>query len=211
MDLFDIRKDYHQGHLKPEDLNTSPLFHIKEWIHDAEKAQCMEHTSVVLSTASLSGAPSSRVVLLKKIDDEGLYIFTNYNSRKGQQLEVNNKAALLFFWPELERQINIEGKVEKCSEALSEEYFNQRPLESRVSAAVSAQSSPVTSREEMEKNWKRAKERADKGGITRPVYWGGYLLKPHRVEFWQGGANRFHDRVLFTLEKDEWHKERLMP
>lgn len=211
MDLFDIRKDYRQGHLNPEDFSKAPLFHIQQWLKDAEKAECMEHTSVVLSTASLSGAPSSRVVLLKKIDDEGLYIFTNYNSRKGQQLEVNNQGALLFFWPELERQINIEGRVEKCSEELSDAYFDQRPLDSRVSAAVSAQSESIVNRETMLENWQAAKRRAEKNGIARPVYWGGYRLKPHRVEFWQGGPNRFHDRVLFTQEKGAWIKQRLMP
>jgi len=211
MDLFDIRKDYRQGHLSLEDLNHSPLYHIEAWLKEAQEAECLEYNSVVLSTASLTGAPSSRVVLLKRIDSEGLYIFTNYNSRKGQQLEVNNQAALLFFWPELERQINIEGRVEKCTEALSDDYFNQRPLSSRVSAAASAQSQPVESREAMLEKWQKAQARAEKHGIARPIYWGGYLIRPSRVEFWQGGAHRFHDRILFTLENDQWTKTRLMP
>lgn len=211
MDLFDIRKDYHKGHLDKDDLLSDPILQIEQWIADAEAAKCLEHSAITLSTVNQEGGASSRIVLLKKIDAEGLYIFTNYNSRKGQQLEMNNKAAILFFWPELERQINIEGQVEKCSAELSDDYYNQRPLESRVSAKASQQSQEIDSRETMETAWKNTLVQAQKEGIERPEYWGGYLLKPTRVEFWQGGANRFHDRILFELYNNSWSKKRLMP
>ncbi len=211
MDLFDIRKDYRKGHLGKSDLLETPLPQIELWLQDALKADCLEHSAVVLSTADATGTPSSRVVLLKKIDASGLYIFTNYKSRKGQQLGVNKKAALLFFWPELERQINIEGTVEKCSEHLSDTYFDLRPIYSRLSAYASKQSQEIENRATMHTAWQHAKEKMDIEHLSRPKSWGGYVLQPSRVEFWQGGANRFHDRILFTYENETWHKKRLMP
>lgn len=211
MDLFDIRKDYQQGHLDKDDILSNPIQQIEQWIQDAEAANCLEHSAITLSTVNQEGGASSRIVLLKKIDAEGLYIFTNYNSRKGQQLKSNKKAAMLFFWPELERQINIEGPIEKCSSDLSDKYYQQRPLESRVSALVSQQSQKVDSRETMENTWKKTLKKAQKEGIERPEYWGGYLLKPNRIEFWQGGANRFHDRILCKKNENGWTKQRLMP
>lgn len=211
MDLFDIRKDYRQGHLEKEDIAVNPMSQLERWIQEAEAAQCLEHSAVVLSTVNEQGGASSRIVLLKKIDDEGLYIFTNYHSRKGQQLAANAKAAMLFFWPELERQVNIEGVVDKCSPELSEAYFNQRPLESRVSAVVSRQSQEVDHREAMEGPWRAALAQAKVDGISRPDYWGGYILRPQRIEFWQGGANRFHDRIVCEHSPEGWTKRRLMP
>jgi len=211
MDLFDIRQDYKQGQLSPDDLLSNPLEQVELWLNDAAKAKCLEHSAIVLSTVSESGGASSRIVLLKKIDDEGLYFFTNYNSRKGQQIAANNKGALLLFWPELERQVNIEGSIEKCSAELSDIYFNSRPLKSRVSALVSQQSKEVKDRETMLKPWEEAMKQAEKEGIERPNYWGGYILKPTRIEFWQGGANRFHDRIVFESEHKTWKISRLMP
>lgn len=211
MDLFDIRKDYKKGHLSPEDLLDDPLKQIELWLDDAAKAECLEHSAIVLSTVSKEGGVSSRIVLLKKIDEEGLYFFTNYESRKGQQIDANNKGAILLFWPELERQVNIEGDIERCSPELSDYYFNSRPIESRVSAVVSKQSRSIESREAMVRPWESVLEKTQKQGIKRPNYWGGYVLKPTRVEFWQGGANRFHDRILFQKNKDTWKLDRLMP
>lgn len=211
MELFDIRKDYKKGHLSPEDLHPHPLSQIELWLQEAADAECLEHSAIVLSTVSEEGGASSRIVLLKKIDQEGLYFFTNYQSRKGQQLAQTPKGALLLFWPELERQINIEGNIEKCSPALSDDYFNQRPLESRVSAVVSQQSRIIPDRETMEKEWNKVLKIANNKGINRPNYWGGYILKPTRIEFWQGGSNRFHDRILFEKKEKGWDISRLMP
>lgn len=211
MNLFDIRKDYKKGHLSPEDLHPNPITQIEQWLDDAAKAECLEHSAIVLSTVSEEGGASSRIVLLKKIDNEGLYFFTNYQSRKGQQIAANNKGALLLFWPELERQVNIEGSIEKCSEELSDYYFNSRPLESRVSAVVSQQSQETESRMAMLKPWQEVLEQTNHVSIERPNYWGGYILKPTRVEFWQGGANRFHDRIVFKTTPSGWNISRLMP
>lgn len=211
MDLFDVRKNYKKGHLNPEDLKVDPINQIEQWLDEAATAKCLEHSAIVLSTVSKEGGASSRIVLLKKIDKEGLYFFTNYQSRKGQQIAANNKGALLLFWPELERQINIEGSIEKCSEALSDFYFNSRPLESRISALVSRQSTEIESREVMIKPWQEALKKAKEQEISRPDNWGGYILKPTRIEFWQGGANRFHDRIVFTPHNEGWKKNRLMP
>lgn len=211
MDLFDIRKDYNKGHLSPEDLQQDPISQIEQWLDDAAKAKCLEHSAVVLSTASQEGGVSSRIVLLKKIDREGLYFFTNYDSRKGQQIAANNNGSLLLFWPELERQVNIEGSIEKCSKELSDFYFNSRPLESRVSAVVSRQSQIVANREAMVRPWQEALVQTQEKGIERPEYWGGYVLNPTRIEFWQGGSNRFHDRILFQKNNENWNIERLMP
>lgn len=211
MDLFNIRKDYRKGHLSPEDLLSDPILQIQKWISDAEQAKCLEHSSVVLSTLSGTGGVSSRVVLLKQIDEVGLYVFTNYDSRKGQQIAEYDKGAMLFFWPELERQINVEGTIEKCSDELSDEYFNMRPLASRVSAVASQQSACVASRAELDAVWQTVNNKAKAEGISRPDYWGGYVLKPTRVEFWQGGSHRFHDRILFELFEGVWKISRLMP
>lgn len=211
MDLFDVRKDYRQGHLEKDDIAPNPLHQLERWVQEAEASNCLEHSAVNLSTVNEDGGVSSRIVLLKKMDDEGLYIFTNYNSRKGQHLAANDKAAMLFFWPELERQVNVEGRVEKCSPELSAAYFNQRPLESRVSAVVSRQSVEVPDREAMESPWHSALAIAKQDGITCPSYWGGYILRPHRIEFWQGGANRFHDRILCEQSPSGWSMKRLMP
>lgn len=211
MDLFDIRKNYTQGHLDKDDLGDEPLVQIEKWVQEASSAQCLEHSAMVLSTVSESGAPSSRVVLLKKIDADGLYFFTNYDSRKGQQLAQSNKGAILLFWPELERQVNIEGVVEKCSSALSDTYFDERPEASRISAIASRQSQPVASRADMKAQWDKVKEASIENGIIRPDNWGGYVLRPTRVEFWQGGADRFHDRIVYRKEVGDWLVERLMP
>ena len=211
MDLFDIRKDYRRAHLDIDDIEQNPLEQLQKWLQEAEEAKCMEHSALTLSTVNADGGASSRIVLLKKIDEEGLYIFTNYESRKGQQLTANPNAAILFFWPELERQVNVEGTVEKCSAELSASYFDQRPLESRVSALSSQQSRPVADRQAMDNVWKEAYEKAQQEGISCPPYWGGYLLRPHRIEFWQGGPNRFHDRILCQKTAGEWRMSRLMP
>lgn len=211
MDLFDVRNNYTKGHLSPEDLQEEPIEQVELWVKEAEEAKCLEHSSIVLSTISLEGGVSSRVVLLKKIDGDGFYFFTNYDSRKGQQIAANGKGAIMFFWPELERQVNIEGTIEKCSEQSSNEYFDRRPLASRVSAVVSKQSQAVASREEMTKQWQSELARAENEGILRPDYWGGYILKPTRIEFWQGGSDRFHDRIVFQKTQENWLVERLMP
>lgn len=208
MDLFNIRKNYSKGSLEASDLNcTNPIYQVEKWLFEAEKEQCLEHSAIALSTVSEQGQPSSRMVLLKHIDEEGFYFFTNYESRKGTQLSKMPKASMLLFWPELERQIHIEGEVVQCNDALSDQYFESRPLESRISAIVSQQSKSIESKEDM----LSLRESVKGTPIERPKYWGGYLLKPNRIEFWQGGENRFHDRIEMILNDNEWAVKRLMP
>lgn len=211
MDLFDTRKNYDKATLDIVDLNKNPLVQTQEWLKEAEEEKCLEHSAVTLSTVSAKGQPSSRMVLIKKVDKQGLYFFTNYDSRKAQQLEKNNCASLLLFWPKLERQIQIEGTVQKCSERLSELYFESRPIGSQISAIASLQSKQVDTREAMITTRNKVAEVAKEHKLKRPYYWGGYLFTPTRFEFWQGGPDRFHDRILFEMENSEWSTKRLMP
>jgi pyridoxamine 5'-phosphate oxidase len=168
-----------------------------------------------VSTVGSDGRPSSRIVLVKQFDARGFTWYTNYGSHKGRQLAQNPHAALLFFWPELERQVRIEGRVEQTTAAESDAYFYSRPLKSQLGAIASAQSAPIGSRAEMEANYAAVEERhgpAAGGKPLRPEHWGGYRLVPERVEFWQGRASRFHDRIVYALQADgSWTKERLQP
>ena len=211
MDLFNIRKNYTQNQLDKSDLLSNPLVQVERWLAEAEAAKCLEHSAIALSTVSKDGQPSTRMVLLKHIDSLGFYFFTNYNSRKGQQLEATPKASILLFWPELERQIHIEGHVEKCNPELSDKYFQSRPVNSQISAIISQQSQTIENKSAMLALREPVENESKKGNLERPNYWGGYILRPNRVEFWQGGANRFHDRIEYLLRKEEWVTQRLMP
>jgi pyridoxamine 5'-phosphate oxidase len=163
---------------------------------------------MVLSTVSVN-KPSSRVVLLKELDAEGFVFYSNYESRKGKELEKNGHAALNFFWRELEKQVRIEGVVEKIDHNISAKYFNSRPFESRVSAIVSPQSQSIASRKVLEDKQKDLLSKPDE--VVCPPHWGGYCLMPERIEFWQGRANRLHDRIVYQMEKGDWHQIRLAP
>ena len=166
---------------------------------------------MVLATATPEGAPSSRVVLLKALSDDGFGFFTNYSSRKGEEIALNQKVALLFHWPELERQVRIEGIATITSAHISDEYFHSRPFESRLSAVVSNQSQVVPDREHFEKLWKVQQNDSIENNIVRPSFWGGYVVDPYRIEFWQGRPNRLHDRILFTRIETDWVISRLAP
>jgi pyridoxamine 5'-phosphate oxidase len=164
-----------------------------------------------VATADSEGRPSSRIVLIKQYDERGFTWYTNYESQKGRQLAHNPHAALLFFWPELERQVRIEGRVQRTSSEDSDTYYYSRPVKSQLAAIASRQSQPIASRDEMEANY-AAVEAASGGKPQRPAHWGGYRLAPERVEFWQGRQSRFHDRIVYTLQADgSWRKERIQP
>ena len=166
---------------------------------------------MMLSTVSKEHKPSSRIVLLKLFSREGFHFFTNYNSRKGKEIEANSQVALLFFWPELEREVRIEGIASFSLSEISDQYFSERPYESQISAIVSPQSEPVESRGTLEELWKN-KEISSKGErLERPAGWGGYFVQPERIEFWQGRPNRLHDRILFVKDEDKWTVSRLAP
>lgn len=209
--VADLRKDYGQATLSENDVAVDPFVQFTAWFEQALKAEVNEPNAMSVATVDQDGKPTSRIVLIKQFDPRGFTWYTNYDSQKGRQLHGNPHAALLFFWPELERQIRIEGKVERTSEEESDKYFHSRPLKSRLAAVASAQSAPIASRGALEQNYDAV---AQKFGNEppRPVNWGGYRLVPERIEFWQGRRSRFHDRIVYMLQADgSWTRQRLQP
>jgi len=210
--LAAMRTDYVQSSLSETDVLADPIAMFQKWFAEAVKAQVMEPNAMDLSTVTPDGKPSSRIVLIKQFDERGFTWYTNYNSDKGQQLEHNPHAALLFFWRELERQVRIEGTVVKTTAAESDEYFNMRPLQSRLSAIASQQSAPIDSRATLESHYEAVAAALGDAQPPRPAHWGGYRLQPERIEFWQGRRSRFHDRIVFTRGADgQWSMQRLQP
>jgi pyridoxamine 5'-phosphate oxidase len=209
--LADLRLDYGRASLSEEDTLAGPVAQFAKWFSEAMKAQVNEPNAMSVATVGDDGRPSSRIVLIKQYDERGFTWYTNYESQKGRQLAQNPHAALLFFWPELERQVRIEGRVERTSSEDSDTYYYSRPVKSQLAAIASRQSQPIASRDEMEANY-AAVEAASGGKPQRPAHWGGYRLTPERVEFWQGRQSRFHDRIVYTLQADgSWRKERIQP
>ncbi|MFA6067744.1 MAG: pyridoxamine 5'-phosphate oxidase [Janthinobacterium sp.] len=210
--LAAMRTDYVQSSLSETDVLADPIAMFQKWFAEAVKAQVMEPNAMDLSTVSPDGKPSSRIVLIKQFAERGFTWYTNYNSDKGQQLEHNPHAALLFFWRELERQVRIEGTVVKTTAAESDEYFNMRPLQSRLSAIASQQSAPIADRAALEHNYEAVVAAVGDAQPPRPAHWGGYRLQAERIEFWQGRRSRFHDRIVFTRSADgQWSMQRLQP
>lgn len=211
MELADIRKDYRLKVLDEQQVDSNPMNQFESWLNEAFDAKVNEPTAMVLATATQLGIPSTRVVLLKAFSENGFGFFTNYESRKGEEIAENQHVALLFHWPELERQVRIEGIAKRTSDAVSDEYFNSRPFESRLSAVISAQSKVVPDRAYLEKLWTSQQDETATQPITRPVFWGGYLIEPNKIEFWQGRSNRLHDRLLFSRKESAWTLARLAP
>jgi pyridoxamine 5'-phosphate oxidase len=210
--IADIRKDYQLQSLLETDIAADPFTQFNRWWDDAEKSELDEINAMTLATASLTGMPAARIVLLKSVTGAGFVFFTNYNSHKGKELEENPNACLVFFWKELERQVRITGKVEKVSGQESDEYFNSRPAGSRIGAWASPQSSVIESRETIEKNILKYEAQFAATEIARPPHWGGYIVIPTVIEFWQGRPNRLHDRLQYSKLQDEsWKIERLAP
>ena len=210
--LAAMRTDYVQSSLSETDVLADPIAMFQKWFAEAVKAQVMEPNAMDLSTVSPDGKPSSRIVLIKQFDERGFTWYTNYHSDKGQQLEHNPHAALLFFWRELERQVRIEGTVVKTTAAESDEYFNVRPVQSRLSAIASQQSAPIDSRATLESHYAAVAAAIGDAQPPRPAHWGGYRLQAERIEFWQGRRSRFHDRIVFTCGADgQWSMQRLQP
>ncbi len=206
-----LRTDYGQQTLTESDVLPDPFAQFTKWFDQALAAQVMEPNAMSLSTVDAAGKPSSRIVLVKQFDPRGFTWYTNYNSHKGGELRANPHAALLFFWGELERQVRIEGKVERTSAEESDTYFHSRPLKSRLAAIASVQSEPIADRAALERNYDVI---AARYGETppRPQHWGGYRLVPERIEFWQGRRSRFHDRIVYVKQADgSWMRQRLQP
>lgn len=209
--LADIRTDYTKATLSPEEAEEKPIDQFRLWFGEAQKAKAQEVNAMNLSTVSADGRPSSRIVLLKDISEEGFVFFTNYKSRKAQQIESNPYVALTFFWPELERQVRIEGRLHKVSAEMSDEYFSSRPRASQLGAWASPQSQEIPGREVLESREKELEEQFAGQPIQRPPHWGGYELIPDQLEFWQGRPSRLHDRLLYKKEQKDWTRKRLAP
>lgn len=211
--IEDLRQDYRLASLDVSEVERDPFLQFKKWFQEALDAQLPEPNAMTLATATPDGKPTLRVVLLKGFDENGFVFYTNYNSRKGQELAVNPYAAVNFLWLELERQIRIEGFVSKVSEAESTAYFQSRPKGSRIGAWASPQSTVVANRQVLERQMQALLDTYKyTDEIPRPEYWGGYLVQPTLIEFWQGRSNRLHDRVCFTLQANgSWKIERLAP
>lgn len=211
MKLENIRRDYKKHKLSKTDVAGNPIIQLEKWLAEAISARVNEATAMVLSTIDENRFPESRVVLLKNLDKTGLTFFTNYNSCKSKAIDLNNRVSLLFFWPELERQVRIKGKAQKTSGKFSDEYFYSRPRESQISAVVSEQSKPIESRAYLENEIQKFIKKYEGKKISRPGHWGGYFVQAEYFEFWQGRPNRLHDRIVFKKVDNNWNIERLSP
>lgn len=210
--MADLRTEYTRSGLHESDAHAGPVEQFRRWFDEALAAGLHEPNAMTVATATPDGRPSARVVLLKGFDERGFVFYTNYDGRKGRELEENPRATLLFYWGELERQVRIEGRVRRVAGEESDAYFASRPRGSRLGAAASRQSRPVGSRGLLEERL-RELEAAYKGrGVPRPGFWGGYRVEPESFEFWQGRQNRLHDRLVYRRERAEgWVMERLQP
>jgi pyridoxamine 5'-phosphate oxidase len=211
-DIAGLRKTYSQKTLTEDSIDSNPIRQFDKWWQEATLADIDEANAMTLATASADGVPSARIVLLKGYSEEGFMFFTNYDSYKGKQLLENPKACLVFFWKELERQVRITGLVEKVSEEESDDYFHARPIASQLGASISPQSAVIENREWLEKRYDEFEKKTGDNTIKRPENWGGYLVKPVIIEFWQGRPSRLHDRIEYSIQENgEWKVARLAP
>ena len=212
LNIADIRQDYRLSVLDEDVVGDDPVSFFQKWFTDAENAQITEVNAMTLATADGNGIPHARIVLLKGLDKDDFVFFTNYDSAKGNELNANPFAALVFFWKELERQVRIEGRIEKIATAESDAYFQSRPAGSRIGAWASPQSQEITDRNILDLNYTRYENEFSQIEIPRPPHWGGYKVIPNHIEFWQGRSSRMHDRILFVRnETGAWIRSRLAP
>ena len=210
--IADIRRDYSHKSLSEKDVDASAIRQFEKWWHEAVNSKIDEVNAMTLATASIDALPSARIVLLKEVNEKGFVFFTNYESYKAQQLAENPKACLVFFWKELERQVRITGLIEKISSKQSDDYFQSRPESSRIGAWASPQSRVIEDRQWLDEKFNELVNKMEGTSIPRPSHWGGYIVKPVVIEFWQGRPSRLHDRIQYTLEENgEWKIERLAP
>jgi pyridoxamine 5'-phosphate oxidase len=210
--LSELRREYASRALTEADAHVDPVQQFTTWFEEALKSQLIDVNAMTLATASRSGEPSARIVLLKGADENGFVFYTNYESAKGRDLTENPRACLLFFWAELERQVRITGSVTRTSIEESDQYFHARPVESQIGASISPQSRPIRDRSELESRYAEFAATCKDQLVPLPKFWGGYRVRPDRIEFWQGRKSRLHDRLLYTRDADgTWSRERLAP
>lgn len=209
-DISKLRQNYDRATLEEQNALGDPIEQFDKWFGQAADAEIFEHNAMILAT-SLNDVPDARVVLLKSFDHKGFVFFTNYESAKGKSLDSNPKAALVFLWKELERQVRIRGDVLKVDKAISEAYFNSRPIDSRCGAIASDQSSPVETRAALNQKFLDVKNQFENDAPTMPAHWGGYIVEPIEIEFWQGREGRMHDRLLYKKNQAVWDVIRLQP
>lgn len=209
--ISNIRTDYSKSILNKSDVDPNPIAQFKSWFSKVLNTNVYEPNAMVLSTVNANGEPNGRVVLLKQITDVGFVFFTNYLSTKGKELQENPHASLTFFWPELEQQIRVSGIVEKISVEESKEYFNSRPRESQIAAIASKQSEELQSRVELSNSFLQIEREFVGKNLKTPNHWGGYVVKPKKIEFWQGRASRMHDRLCYLFNDNQWIISRLSP
>lgn len=206
-----LRHDFAKQSLDEKDVNQDAVLQFEKWFKEAVDSKVLEPNTMTLATATAEGKPSARIVLLRNFNENGFVFYTNYVSRKGNEILENPNCALLFFWPELERQVRIEGVLSKQTSEESDMYFNSRPRTSKLGAWTSAQSKVIESRKVLDEEYEKLSVKYPDEQVPRPPHWGGYILKPSVIEFWQGRPSRLHDRILYTQENNAWKIERLAP
>lgn len=209
MNLSDIRKDYKLSELNISNVNKNPFKQFEKWFEEVLQSEIIDPTAMSVATVNKDNKPNLRIVLLKEINDKGLVFFTNYNSAKGQEIESNNNGCINFYWPELERQIRIQGIIKKIAPKVSDDYFYSRPIDSQIGAIASKQSQKLEDRNDLIRKIEEIK--SSNNEIKRPDNWGGYILEPNYFEFWQGRPSRLHDRIVYNLKNNDWSINRLNP
>lgn len=210
-DLGELRREYRSRPLRRKDLDADPFVQFDRWFQDAQRAGVLEPNAMSVATVDVTGQPSSRTVLLKFYDRRGFVFYTNLGSRKAREIGANPQVALLFFWPELHRQVKIRGTAARTSAAESLGYFMRRPRDSQLGAWISEQSQPIASRALLEQKFAEISRKFSAGEVPLPSFWGGYRVSPHAIEFWQGQESRLHDRFLYSSGDSGWAIERLAP
>jgi pyridoxamine 5'-phosphate oxidase len=209
--IADLRRDYTRARLDEASVGADPLVEFARWFDEAVQAEARDPNAMTLATATAEGVPSARIVLLKGFDERGFVFFTDYRSQKGTELISNPHAALVFYWPELERQVRITGSTSRTESEESEAYFRSRPRESRIGAWISHQSEVIASRQQLEARVPEVESRYPGEEVPLPPYWGGFRLRPDLIEFWQGRTSRLHDRLRYVRDGERWRLERLSP